>query len=299
MGPVTEGTLVLGDGRKLGYAEWGPPEAPAVLYFHGFPSCRHEPLLALPLVEQLNITARVVALDRPGYGMSSFQGRRRFLDWPSDVTEAADQLGIERFSVLGVSGGCPYALACGYALKDRVRRIGIVVGAAPLEAAGMSDTLMARLATANRLVRRVQFAAVSLLLTAMPGRSVKRTVSTMGETDRALMERADVRRWFTALVKEAMVHLGRGGAYEAGLYRKPWGFDLADVPVDTLLWYAGDDRWIPPSAGRWLAERLPSGQFTLWPEHGHFTWAVGGEVADVLSALVVDQDREADPAMLR
>jgi pimeloyl-ACP methyl ester carboxylesterase len=299
MGPVTEGTLVLGDGRKLGYAEWGPRDAPAVLYFHGFPSCRHEPLLALPFIEHLDVTARVVALDRPGYGLSSFQSKRGFLDWPRDVAEAADQLGIDRFSVLGVSGGCPYALACGYVLGERVERIGIVVGAAPLEASGMSDTLMARLATANRVVRRVQFAAVSLLLTAMPGRSVNRTVSTMGEADKALMERADVRRWFTALVKEAMVHLGRGGAYEAGLYRKPWGFDPADVPVETLLWYAGDDRWIPPSAGRWLAERLPYGQFTLWPEHGHFTWAVGDEVADVLAALVADPDREAETPAVR
>ncbi len=53
---------------------------------------------------------RLIGIDRPGMGRSQFQKRRCLLDWPDDVMELADYLGIERFAVLGVSGGGPYAL---------------------------------------------------------------------------------------------------------------------------------------------------------------------------------------------
>ena len=129
-----ETTLTLADGRSLGLAEWGPPDAPLVVYCHGFPGSRLEPSLAQAVVERRAVNARVIAFDRPGYGRSAFLPGRGFLDWPTDMAEAADRLGIDRFSVLGASGGCPYALACASSLGERVTRVGIVAGVGPLEA---------------------------------------------------------------------------------------------------------------------------------------------------------------------
>ena len=40
---------------------------------------------------------------RRGFGLSTFQKNRGFLDWPTDVADAADLLGIDRFAVLAVS----------------------------------------------------------------------------------------------------------------------------------------------------------------------------------------------------
>ena len=50
---------------------------------------------------------RLIGLDRPGIGRSDPKAGYQLLDWPDDVMELADQLGIERFAVEGLSGGGP------------------------------------------------------------------------------------------------------------------------------------------------------------------------------------------------
>ncbi len=283
---MVDGVLDLADGRRLGYAEWGPPDAPPVLYCHGFPTNRQELLLIQPVLERHGVEARVVALNRPGYGPSTFQANRTFLDWPRDVAEAADQLGIGRFAVLGVSGGCPYALACGYALPERVTRIGIVVGMAPIEAPGMQDASAISGPSANWLVRRVQFGMMAYAFKkGREDRFLEQSLTTMGDTDREAMAQPEMQQWFFAMTRESLGQGGGSAAREAGLYRKPWGFEPEQVTVETRLWYGGADKTVPASAGRWLADRLPDSHYELWPEHGHFTWMLSHEAAEVVAAV--------------
>lgn len=284
---MIENVLHFARGRRIGYAEWGEPDAPAVIYCHGFPGCRRELRLAQAVVERTGIRARVVALDRPGYGASTFQPGRRIVDWPSDVAQAADQLGIESFAVLGASGGSPYALACGRFLRDRVTRIGIVVGIGPLHATGMGESPSVTGLSSNWIIRRLQFGALANgLKRGRDERFVERATAGMSEPDQAVMELTHVRGWFIDTAREALAQGGRGASHEAGLNRAPWGFELGDIAVETLLWYGGADRNVPASVGRWLAARLPKANLEVWPEHGHFTWAVSDEAADVVAATV-------------
>jgi pimeloyl-ACP methyl ester carboxylesterase len=105
-------TLRLGDGRRLGYAERGDPGGRPLLYFHGWPGARVEARLADEPAKAAGV--RLVALDRPGMGFSDFQRGRTFVDWSADVVEVADALQLDRFAVLGISGGGPYAAACAW-----------------------------------------------------------------------------------------------------------------------------------------------------------------------------------------
>src|SRR5690348_4059248 len=100
----------LNDGRSVGYAEFGLPTGRPVVYCHGFPASRLEAQFTHSSARKFG--ARIVALDRPGYGLSTFVPGRQIKDWALDVSEVADALELERFAVLGVSGGAPYALAC-------------------------------------------------------------------------------------------------------------------------------------------------------------------------------------------
>ncbi|MGI4944133.1 MAG: alpha/beta fold hydrolase, partial [Janthinobacterium lividum] len=93
--------------------EYGDPAGPPVLYFHGWPASR----LEAGLIPDLSV--RLLALDRPGYGRSTPQPGRTLLDWPADVAAVADRLGLAKFHVVGLSGGGPYAAACALALPDR------------------------------------------------------------------------------------------------------------------------------------------------------------------------------------
>src|SRR5262245_1351194 len=95
----TDNRLTLVDGRTIGWAEFGDPAGFPVFYFHGWPGSRFQG-------ERFDdagwvVGARVIAPDRPGIGLSSAQPGRRLLNWPADVAELADSLGIEQFAIVG------------------------------------------------------------------------------------------------------------------------------------------------------------------------------------------------------
>ncbi len=129
---TTDRTLRLRDGRFLGYAEVGDPDGRPVLYFHGFPGSRLEARLTHAAAAGGGV--RVIALDRPGMGLSTHKPGRGFLDWPDDVAEAADLLGIERFAVAGLSGGGPYTAVCALKLSQRLTGAAIISGVGPFDA---------------------------------------------------------------------------------------------------------------------------------------------------------------------
>ena len=112
-------TIRLRDGRLLGYAEYGVPEGKPVLHFNGFPGTRFEASLIADAAARVGV--RLIGVDRPGMGLSDFQPGRRILDWPDDVLELADALGLERFAVMGVSGGGPFC-----ALRSPAAAFGLV-----------------------------------------------------------------------------------------------------------------------------------------------------------------------------
>src|SRR5919204_4940350 len=120
-GRAREGSIDLHDGRALGYAEYGEPGGAPIVYLHGMPGSRLDP--ALLDEDYRRLGARVVALERPGYGLSTARRSWGLLDWPAGVAAAAHRLEIERFGLIGYSSGGEYAAACAYALPHRPNRI--------------------------------------------------------------------------------------------------------------------------------------------------------------------------------
>jgi pimeloyl-ACP methyl ester carboxylesterase len=270
---MKSGVLDLADGRQLEYGSFGPPDAPPVMYCHGFPTNRLELELIEPALTQSGLDVQVVALNRPGYGDSSFQPRRTLLDWPRDVVEAADLLELGEFAVLGVSGGGPYALACALAVPDRVSRLGIAVGMGPAEADGMDNSLTFRTVQKSAMIRRFQFGMIALGLNRGQEKKVlEKSLANFSQPDLSVLERPEMQDWFIRVMKQSFKQGGRGAAHDAGLYLNDWGFDPGDINVETHLWYGGSDSLVPDSVGQWLADRIPTSTYQSWPKHGHFTW---------------------------
>jgi pimeloyl-ACP methyl ester carboxylesterase len=115
---MDDATVTRSDGRSLAYTAIGPPDGPVVMHFHGAPGTRLDLAIFEAAVSSLGVC--IVAADRPGYGGSSPQPGRRRDGWPADVAALADRLGVDRFAVLGLSSGGPYALACAALFPDRV-----------------------------------------------------------------------------------------------------------------------------------------------------------------------------------
>src|SRR3954464_15086048 len=128
--PAREGSIRLTDGRTPAYPEHGDPDGWPVLGSRGAPSSRLE-----RHVEDAGAYrrwgVRFIVPDRPGFGRSDPHPGRRVMDWPDDVAQLLEHLGIERFAVLRLSGGAAYALACAYAFGNRVAKVGVLGGAPP------------------------------------------------------------------------------------------------------------------------------------------------------------------------
>ena len=102
-------TLVMPDGRSVGFATYGSDVGTPVVWCHGGPGSRLEPAGFEPFVDQLGL--RVIGIDRPGYGLSSPHPDRSIADWVPDGLAVADALGVQQFLAVGVSTGGAY-LVC-------------------------------------------------------------------------------------------------------------------------------------------------------------------------------------------
>ena len=123
----------LHDGRILAYAEYGGPRGLPIVHCHGTPSSRVEGNLIFNAAVAAELGVRIIVPDRPGMGRSDFQPGRRIVDWPEDVLQLAEALGLDTFAVLGSSGGSPYAAACGALIPNRVRLVGLLGGVGPAD----------------------------------------------------------------------------------------------------------------------------------------------------------------------
>ncbi|MEA2621324.1 MAG: hypothetical protein QOH61_234 [Chloroflexota bacterium] len=266
-------TLRLSDGRTLGFDEVGSSYGTPVLFFHGFGSSR---VLRHPedsIASDLGI--RLLAPDRPGIGLSTRQPRRRLMDWPADVKELVDALGIDRFAVLAWSGGGPYALACAWAMPDRVSAIGLVSSAAPL--AGVRDaTYLYRM---HRVASRAAGYAPWMIRLAMwrwargqrsdPQRHLDEAIESMIEADQQILADPRLRAVMIANATELHRQGGKGLYDEALIMARRWGFPLESVSVPVRVWHGEADVTVPAEMGRYLARVLPDCQATFYPGEGH------------------------------
>ena len=245
-------TLTLKDGRTLGYAIYGSPSAAAtIFYLHGFPGARVEGALWLESSLSPAVNARLICIDRPGMGLSTFQTNRRILDFPSDLLELADHLEIEKFHILGGSGGVPYALACTKEISTpRLINTTLVSGLYPGRKDGMLFAFRALMffgywapTSFMAYILDVKFGRAArnpdpkvmedLFMAEMQGRP---------ETDVKCLENREVREGLIKSMSEAFAQEGGlGVAWDLRLY-SDWGFELTEVDgKDVSIWHGKND----------------------------------------------------------
>ena len=116
--PLRDSTVRLSDGRTLAWCEWGAPSGPVVLAFHGSPGSR---VWWPGEAETRAAGVRLVTVDRPGYGGSDPLPGRRIVDWAADVADLNELWGIDRFGVVGWSGGAGVSHATVGSPRSRTR----------------------------------------------------------------------------------------------------------------------------------------------------------------------------------
>src|SRR6201992_1933405 len=128
--PKLEGNIAVGDDRQLGFAEFGDPQGRAIFWLHGPPGARRQiPAEAREYAEDHHI--RLIGIDRPGIGASTYHQYENVLAFADDLRTVADTLGIDKMAVIGLSGGGPYTLGCAAAMPERIIAVGVLGGVAP------------------------------------------------------------------------------------------------------------------------------------------------------------------------
>jgi pimeloyl-ACP methyl ester carboxylesterase len=273
--PETPSHIILTDGRRLSFVEFGDRQGKPLFYFHGFPGSRLEAKLAEKI--SLSTHVRFIGIDRPGYGSSSFKPRRTIIDWADDVARLADALGIDHFSILGVSGGGPYAAACACKIPDRLDAVGIICGMGPVDIIGLTRNMPWRYRQGLRLADRfppiaaVIFPFPAFFFRYFPERMLSILSGKVAGPDKIALKNNELINVLSASFREAFRSSLRWPARDAVLYSRPWGFRLQDIRIRIHLWHGEKDRIVPPEMARYMARMIPDCRATYYADEGHFS----------------------------
>lgn len=277
---MTAGFVETSDGRQLTYEQLGDPMGKPLFLLHGTPgsrlSGRH------PDPERVRGAGlRVITYDRPGYGRSTRRPGRTVVDCVDDVAAIADDLGIERFAVTGSSGGGPHALAAAARLPDRVIRAECNVSGAPFDAQDLDwfegmDPMNVRefgwaLEGEQTLARGLEQEAQKALERLDQDPSALLSDFDLSASDRAVLQREDVRRQFQKSFREALAQGISGWVDDDLAFVKPWGFDLEEIRVPVNVRYGAGDVLVPAGHGAWLAAHVPNATVQVVRDAGHMS----------------------------
>lgn len=254
--------------------EWGDPEGFPVFYFHGTPSSRLEAAFADQAAKRHGF--RLIATDRPGFGRSSFQKDRQFLDWPRDVCALADDLGVRQFGVAGHSGAGPHLFACGASIDPaRLTFIGALAPWGPVatpEIVSSLNTLdRAFTGVARRLpwTMRAAFAPLGWCARTWPSLFFAILKASVSPADKRVLEDEDFVQVFRAVELEAFRQGSRGGAHEAFIAYRAWGFEIDRVRVPAHVWLGDQDIFVSNAMGSYMARTIPGVDFHWVEGAGH------------------------------
>ncbi|QDT75143.1 alpha/beta fold hydrolase [Lacipirellula limnantheis] len=271
-----EGQVRLPGGRRIGYAEYGDRSGPLVFYFHGTPGSRVE--AGLIAEEATAAGIRLVALERPGIGLSDYQAGRQILNWPADVASAAQALGYggTSFGIVGLSGGAPYALACVRCMPERLTHVAVVSGHTPLcpsgAPAGEQDKLIAWVGRRPRLAT-LAFRVAGNQLRKHPKFVLHKVAASWAESDRQLILcNAEYYAAFNQTLLEATRCGPAGIVADVTLLGSDWGFRLRALPPAAVsFWQGGCDPIAPPAMGHYFQQNVAGSELTIDPRAGHLT----------------------------
>jgi pimeloyl-ACP methyl ester carboxylesterase len=277
--------LQLQDSRRVCYNEYGDPNGRPVFYFHGTPGSRHEPTYGH--ADALELGYRIIAPDRPGFGGSDYCKDRQLLDWPHDVLEMAEQLGVERFGVIGASGGGPFVLACAHAIPEQLDFAAVMGSWAPVaEEPGLwlqmapLDRFFGRLSGTLPWLFYLPFSFFGLAARRFsPQGFMKSIESSMSEADRAFAQEEGMAAFYAADIREAFRQGTRGPADDAIILYQDWGFRLDNISFPVHVFHGEDDKFAPFSFGQYLVANLPQARMYNYPSQGHlFLLRIFGDI---------------------
>ena len=268
--------LKLENGAHIAYDEYGDPNGTPVIFSHGWPSSRSMARLTDAAARDLHV--RIISPDRPGIHGSAFREGRTLLDWPAVVRRLADELALDRFRLLGISGGAPYVLVTAWEMPERVESVAIVSGAPPIaELADRSGLwrlhrwMLALHGRQPELLRRLFWVARPFATVRMSVRAQPFLRLVLQRMDAEALRDADAFEACFESSRQAWRASVEGVIADAEIYAKPWGFPIEEVRVPVAVWHGTRDRTFSYKLAENVAARLPNAELHIIDGAGHYS----------------------------
>ena len=298
-------TITTRDGRGLTYLEVGDPDGPLVIHNHGGPSSRLEAHLFAASASKHRL--RLLCVDRPGIGQSSRQKTRTYSGWANDLTTIADALGYREFGVTGWSEGGPWALAAAACIDPlRLRHVSSIAGGSygafgdnwAADQLSKADALGGTLALRFKPGFRLMYAALGITAKRFRRAYVEQLRKTLNDYDRQILLRPEVETAFAQTSAECFAQGSDGLVRDSECLYRRWAFDVTKIERPVHMWQGTDDRLVPASINKTVADRMPGAVWHSVEGAGHFV-AVGSadQVFAIAAAELGMPVRSHDPAV--
>lgn len=226
--------VVLPDGRQMFYREYGDPSGPVVLYFHvGLAAS-----LVMPEISRAarQTYQRLIAFERPGYGQSTPCRDYTFDSIAGDVEVLLRQLNISSIALFGDGYGGAFAVAVAQRLGGMVRRVALRSPALGRSLANDGRTTLSSLFRQSWIIPGVaelmhRGIRVSLM------RSLMRYFADRSASDAQRVADPAFRRFFDAVVFDALEKTGAGLASELTLFASGARVDASSLMVPIAVWH--------------------------------------------------------------
>jgi pimeloyl-ACP methyl ester carboxylesterase len=284
--------LWLKNGGELAYAEYGSATGPPVLFFHGWPSSRTMAQLTDTAARELGV--KIISADRPGIRDSSFQPNRKLVDWPQIVEQLADHLRIQRFRILAISGGAPYAYAAAWKIPERVLAIAIASGAPPIvdlsDYSGLLSLYRRLLWLYDRSPQALRglfylAGAIARIRPPVRFRPLMLKLLQLQSCDATSLEDSVAFEACFESQRHAWRASVKGLTTDAEIFAAPWGFRLEDVDVPVRLWHGTKDRAFSTRVAEYVAARLPNCEVRYVEGEGHYSLPIR-HMREILTDLI-------------
>ena len=292
---MNDNILVTRSGRKLEVKEYGDPTGHPVLFFHGMIGSHYQASYIADQAAQEGF--RIIAPNRPGVGLSEFIKRKGPLEAVDDVEDLTTALEIDEFSVVGISGGTPYALAAFYRLGRRVRTVTVISGMGPMRLPGAVRSMDRRRRMVLEVGSRYPHLAMRFFQKAQYRFRVdsdgflSRLIATWCLADQQAFQRKEVYDLFMKDLQQVFTD-GKGPetlSQELAIYRN-YGFSIGDLPADrrVTLWHGLADNIVPATMAWAMTQTLPNSEAHFVPG-GHFVAVdIAGQIISRLRQLLDD-----------
>jgi pimeloyl-ACP methyl ester carboxylesterase len=281
--PSRQATMQLHDGRRLAWSEWGSVDGIPVLFCT---AAGMSSWLGFGASALSNLDLRLIAIDRPGLGLSDPHPHKTLSSWVDDMREFLGVQNLDNVLAVGFSQGAPFAFAA--SAQGAVKALAIVSGQDELtyprllpllhpEVKGMIAAIQqdhvgfeqhfSQMATADGLWQLI--------------------IGMSAECDRILYESDTFSQSFRRALQEGFSQGAQGYARDLVNALGSWPMKLEEITIPVDLWYGGLDTSTvhSPDFGATLALRLPNVSRTFEPnEGGSILWTKSEQILSKLKS---------------